>query len=499
MGKEKTYQAWDGVPGYMLSTNRRYNGIGSYTDEFGNEQYYENETDNYLQDHYHLHYSYEISPSLWFNTTLHYTSGKGYYEQYKEEEYFADYQLPEILIGDSVISETDLIRQKWLDNDFYGAIFSLNLRKQALDFTIGGGANQYLGDHFGEVIWARFAGISEVGHRWYGNDAIKNEFHLFAKANYKISEGFYGYSDLQIRGINYEIEGIDDDLRNITQSHDFLFFNPKLGINYRPDNRQRIYFSFAVANREPNRTNFVDADPSGPVPVHETLYDYELGHSFYAGNLSTLIDVYFMDYKDQLVLTGEINDVGSPVMTNVKDSYRLGVELSGAWKLSRHLHWEGNLAVSRNKIKNMVSFVDNWDYWNDPENLKLQIREENGETDIAFSPNIVCASNVEFSPVKDLEIGFQTKYVGKQYIDNTSSENRKLDPWLVNDLYLHYSIPVKFVHKFGFNLMIANIFNHEYESNAWIYRYYYEGSEQAMDGYFPQAGIHFLAGIKLDF
>lgn len=500
MGKEKTYQAWDGVPGYMLSENRRYNGIGMYTDENGEIRYYDNETDNYRQDHYHLHFSHELTTDLWFNSTLHYTKGAGYYEQYEEEQSLAEYLLPDIVIGDSIITNTDLIRQKWLDNDYYGIVFSLNMYKENLDLNFGGGANQYLGDHFGEVIWSRYAGISEIRHRWYENTGNKKDYNLYAKLNYQLLDQFYLYSDLQVRGINYSIEGIDDDQRNISQEHDFLFFNPKFGFNYRPDNKQRMYFSFAVANREPNRTNFVDADPNRPGPVHETLYDYELGYDLQLLNFRSNINFYYMSYDDQLVLTGEINDVGSPIMTNVEESYRLGVELTGGVRLSRAIQWEGNLTLSRNRIRDMVSYVDNYDYWSDETGTEeIQIREEHGNTDIAFSPEIIASSVFRFHPLKQLEISIQSKYVGKQYIDNTESEERKLDPYFVNDLLIDYRIPVKWSEQLSVNLLIANFTDHEYESNAWVYRYFSEGKEQVIDGFYPQAGIHFMAGIKLGF
>lgn len=500
MGKEKTYQAWDGVPGYILSENRRYNGIGMYTDENGEIQYYDNETDNYRQNHYHLHFSHELTPDLWFNSTLHYTKGAGYYEQYKEEESLAEYLLPDIAIGDSIISNTDLIRQKWLDNDYYGIVFSLNMNKEKFDLNFGGGANQYIGDHFGEVIWARYAGISEIGHRWYENTGDKSDYNLYTKLNYRIFDQFRLYSDLQLRGINYRIEGIDDDQRNITQNHDFLFFNPKVGLNYRPGNKQRMYFSFAVANREPNRTNFVDADPNRPGPVHETLYNYELGYDLHLRNLRSNINFYYMKYDDQLVLTGEINDVGSAIMTNVEESYRLGVEFSGGIRLNRNVQWEGNLTLSRNRIKNMVSYVDNWDYWYDETGTEeIQIREEHGDTDIAFSPEIIASSIFSFNLLNHMKVSLQSKYVGKQYIDNTESEERKLDPYFVNDLLIDYNIPVKWSEELSVNLLIANLTDHEYESNAWIYRYYEGDKEQVIDGFYPQAGIHFMAGIKLGF
>lgn len=499
MGKEKTYQAWDGVPGTMLEENRRFNGIGSYTDENGQLQYYDNETDNYRQDHYQLHFSHEISSGLWFNTTLHYTYGRGYYEQYREDEYLPDYQLPEIDFSDTVISSTDLIRQKWLDNDFYGAVFSLNMRKESYDLTVGGGVNQYTGDHFGKVIWARYASISEIGHRWYENTGNKRDYNIYAKLNYRLYDFLNLYFDTQYRGIKYSIDGIDDDLRNITQEHDFNFFNPKFGVNFRLHDNHRLYFSFAIANREPNRSNFVDADPNQPLPVAETLRDYELGYEFSESRLRSHINFYFMDYDDQLVLTGEINDVGSAVMTNVKDSYRLGVEIAAGTRINRTIEWEGNLTLSSNRIQEMVSYVDNWDYWDDPENEELQKREDLGETEIAFSPSIVSSSVFTFKPIKNLQILFQSKYVGKQYIDNTESETRKLDPWFVNDLIINYDPDVKWTKKFRLYFMLNNFTDTEYESNAWIYRYYYEGEEQFVDGYYPQAGIHFTAGLKIGF
>ncbi|MGC9341718.1 MAG: TonB-dependent receptor, partial [Bacteroidales bacterium] len=487
------------VPGYMLGENRRYNGIGAYTDENGELRYYDNETDNYRQDHYQLHFSHELSHDLWFNSTLHYTYGRGYYEQYKEDEYLPDYQLPAINLPDTTITNTDLIRQKWLDNHFYGAVFSLNLRKMKYELTFGGGANQYVGDHFGEVIWARYASVSEIRYQWYDNQGNKIDYNAYAKLNYRINDKLNLYSDLQFRGINYSINGIDDDLRTITQEHDFLFFNPKAGINYRPRDNQRMYFSLAVAKREPNRTNFVDADPNQPLPVHETLYDYELGYELKGNNAQGIINFYYMTYDDQLVLTGEINDVGSPVMTNVEDSYRLGVELSVGYRFTRNFEWEGNVALSRNRILNLKSYVDNWDYWEDPENEPAQIVEELGDTEIAFSPSVVASSVFTFKPIRELNISLQSKYVGEQYIDNTESDERKLDPWFVNDLIINYRFNVSWARDFNVNFMLMNFTDHKYESNAWVYRYYYEGEEQVMNGFYPQAGIHFTAGIKLGF
>jgi iron complex outermembrane receptor protein len=256
-GKEKTYQAWDGVPSTILDSDRTYNGIGQYTDEMGNTKYYDNETDNYWQDHFQLLYSREISQYIYMNLCLHYTGGKGYYEQYKEDEDYSDYQMDNILIGSDLIEETDLIRRKWLDNDFYGVTYSLKYKRDKWDASIGGAWNKYIGDHFGKVIWVRYAGDSELNHEWYNSDATKADFNLYGKINYYFSTKLNLYGDIQVRLIDYEIDGIDDDLRNITQKHTYTFFNPKLGAYYRLNENQSAYFSFGIAHREPNRNEYL--------------------------------------------------------------------------------------------------------------------------------------------------------------------------------------------------------------------------------------------------
>lgn len=491
-GKEKTYQAWDGVPSTILDSDRTYNGIGQYTDEMGNTKYYDNETDNYWQDHFQLLYSREISQYIYMNLCLHYTGGKGYYEQYKEDEDYSDYQMDNILIGSDLIEETDLIRRKWLDNDFYGVTYSLKYKRDKWDASIGGAWNKYIGDHFGKVIWVRYAGDSELNHEWYNSDATKADFNLYGKINYYFSTKLNLYGDIQVRLIDYEIDGIDDDLRNITQKHTYTFFNPKLGAYYRLNENQSAYFSFGIAHREPNRNNFIDADPSAPVPTPEMLKDYELGYNFRSSNFRFGANIYFMDYNDQLVLTGEINDVGSPVMTNVEKSYRTGIELQTAIKITDKIEWEMNATLSRNKIKNFTEYVDNWDTWS-------QVSTNLGETDLSFSPAIIMGSNFRFMPFKNFEIRMFSKYVGKQYIDNTSGESRILNPWFVNDLNFQYIFSPKLVDQIRIKLQINNLFNEEYETNAWVYRYIVDGENKIMDGYFPQAARNFLVGLNFRF
>ena len=386
-----------------------------------------------------------------------------------------------------------------MDNDFYGVVYSMNYRKQKVDASIGGSVNNYRGQHFGEVIWTGIAGSSEKGYRWYESIGTKPEFNVYTKLNYNLSPSLNAYGDLQLRNINYTIEGFDDDSRDISQHHHFLFFNPKFGINLIPNLENRLYASFSIANREPNRSNFVDADPNQPTPEYETLYDYEIGYHLSKKHFKSEINFFFMDYDNQLVLTGEINDVGAAIMTNVENSYRRGVELSVSVQSGKYFSWNGNMTLSQNKIINLNTYIDNWDYWYDPDNEVYQYENELKETDIAFSPNITCSSFLTMSPLEDLNISLQTKYVGMQYIDNTSSKDRKLDSWFVNDLIFNYYLFDKNANELRLNFMIVNLFNHLYESNAWVYRYYSEGIENSMDGYYPQAGIHLMSGLSIKF
>ncbi len=498
-GKEKTYQAWDGVPGYMLQTNRTFNGLGMYTDENGVTSYYKNQTDNYSQDHYQLHFSHELSNNLNLNASFHFTHGEGYYEEYKEDQALADYKIPFITQGTDTVNFTDLIRQKWLDNNFYGLVFSSTYKKEKINAVLGGAWNRYEGNHFGRIIWSRYAGNSEINHLWYQSRSDKRDYNAFAKINYALNHNFSLFGDMQIRGINYLIEGEDDDHRDITQNHDYLFFNPKLGINYTDNKGNRIYFSFAVANREPNRSNFVDADSTQPAPTFETLYDYEAGYYHSGSNFHAGVNLYFMDYSNQLVLTGEINDVGSAVMSNVKDSYRAGIEFTAAIKKADIFSWDMNLTLSTNKVRDFTSYVDNWSYWDDPINQEPQIVTNLGNTDIAFSPDVVASSNFRYFLFKNLSLDFISKYVGSQFIDNTASRDRKLEPWLVNDLRFEYRIYPRLLKELSFNLCIANIFNYQYSSNAWVYSYFENGEYGVYDGYYPQAGINLLGGIRARF
>ena len=491
-GYERTYQAWNGVPYELLATNRTYNSAGEYTDKNGKINYYENQVDDYVQNHYQLHFSHGFNQNISLNASLHYTHGSGYYENYKEDENLADYQIPLISVETEIVETSDLINRKWLDNDFYGIIYALNYMENKTDLTFGGGYSIYDGDHFGNVIWAQFLGNAKPNHEWYRSNGLKKDLNVFAKYNYTLTEKVNLFADLQFRKINYAIDGIDDDLRDITQEHDFNFFNPKFGIFYQLQQNQELYLSLAVANREPNRSNYVDADPAGKQPVHENLRDWELGYNYKSSAFSFSANYYYMCYKNQLVLTGEINDVGAPVMVNVDKSFRTGLELQAAVKITRNLQWNGNSTFSLNKVKDFVEYVDNWDTWGQ-ESFAL------GTTDLAFSPNFTGNSRFIFTPINNLEFSFVSTYVGKQYIDNTSNDDRMLNAWFVNQLNAEYSFDTRIFEKITLRAMVNNLFNEKYESNAWVYSYIYDGERYKMDGYFPQAGTNFMFGVDFKF
>jgi len=506
-GLEDTYQAWNGVPSVRLNNDlagmQRYADHGLYSQKQVDEMIssnsrtynlytYPNQVDYYQQDHYQLLYSHQISPEFSLNASGFYTKGKGYYEEYKDDQKLADYLIIAPVVGGVTISKSDLIRRKWLDNDFYGMTFSLNRKLETSEFTFGGGYNVYDGNHFGKVIWARNAGDSEMNHEWYRGNGLKKDFNLFAKYNYVLAENLNLFADFQYRKINYSITGLDDDLRDLTQSHNFEFFNPKVGLYYQLSEKQNLYINFARANREPNRDNYVDADPKGKQPTFETLNDFELGYKYNTSGFAFGANAYFMSYQNQLILTGEINDVGAPIMTNVDNSYRAGLELMAGMKLTEKLKWDVNVTLSKNKIKDFTDYVDDWDNGG-------QIATKLGTTDLAFSPEMIANSQLSWIAAKGLNISLQSYSVSKQYIDNTSSNDRKLNGYFLNNLKFTYRVPQKFAKEFNLHLMVNNLFDTKYENNAWVYSYVYGGERFGMDGYFPQAGINFMAGLDIRF
>ncbi|SFP08093.1 iron complex outermembrane recepter protein [Chitinophaga sp. YR627] len=482
-GKEKTYQAWNGVPFDSLKTHRTYNSAGQRADG----TYYDNETDNYQQDHYQLFLNQSLSSKLDFNVAAHYTRGRGYYEQYREQEAFADYGIPEPVINGAPVTHTDLIRQLWLDNHFYGGIFSVNYKGDKLNWSLGGGWNRYEGGHYGKIIWAQYPIAKD--YRYYDNDAFKRDLNVYWKGQYKITSAFRLFADLQYRTVQYNIDGFDKN-PSLIQHNAYNFFNPKAGISYTLNDRQEVYASFAVGNKEPNRDDF-EAGVNN-TPKHETLRDVEAGYTYRTGNIVLQANAYYMNYKNQLVQTGKLNDVGAYTRTNIPKSYRAGIELQGSTRLGRLFTLSANAAFSRNKVQNFQYFIDNFD-------TGAQDTVVYKSTNIAFSPSFVGGYTLSARPVKNLEVSLIGKYVSRQYLDNSEVKERSLDGYYTNDLRFSYIIPQPLFKELGIQFMLNNIWNKKYSPNGWTYAFKEEGVEKSSNGYYPMAGTNFFAGINIAF
>ncbi len=481
-GKEKTYQAWYGVSEADLKTNRTVNYAG--TERPGDP--YDNETDNYKQDHYQLFYNQQLSSRIKFNTGLFYIKGKGYYEQYKADEAYADYGLSEPVDGTAVITNTDLVRQLWLDNDFYGNIFSMHYKDDISQFTLGGGWNKYEGRHYGDVVWAE-KGLALPG-RWYDLDADKNDFSIYFKEQTKIGSLFAIFYDLQYRTVKYTIYGFRNN-PGLTIKNKYNFFNPKAGLSFQK-NEWSGYLSYSRGQKEPNRDDFEAGLDQQPKP--EKLNDLELGLEKKNNKYNIGIVGYYMQYKDQLVLTGEINDVGAYTRTNIAKSYRAGVEIIAAAEIAPWLNAAGNVSVSKNKVIDFTEYIDDYDNGG-------QQTKQYSSTDIAFSPNIIAGATISFIPLKNAELSFISKYVGKQYLDNTQNETRKLNAFYTQDARFIYTITKGCLKELNIILQANNLFNKLYEPNGYTFSYYYGGSLTTENYYFPMAGTNFMVGVNLKF
>ena len=494
-GQERTYQAWNGVPQRYLDTNRTFN---SYT--------YENEVDNYNQTHYQLHYNEQLNSKTNIHLATHYTHGEGYYENEKLNQDLADYGLSNVLIGNDTISSTDLVRRKWLNNDFGGITYSINHKNDFINLVIGGANNVYSGQHYGNVIWAQYMSNGLFNHEYYKNIATKYDNNLFIKSNFQASEKTSLFLDLQSRNIEYEFNGNDIEGNSGTQEVSLEFFNPKFGLSHKMNEEQLFYGSFAVANKEPNRSDYVESSPNSR-PLHETLYDTEIGFKYSTSDFRFNANAYIMNYDNQLIKTGEINDVGYFTSENVKSSFRRGIELEGSVLLSKKLAWAANMTLSENKIDSFIQYIDSWDTGGQEEVIYTN-------TDLAFSPSIIWASQLTYNFEDNFSLDFITKYVGEQFIDNSSSNDRKLDDYLVNNLRVTYDLKSKIFNYARISLQINNLFDEEYVSNAWIYRFVSDGYDPSEDdhyvtqgsdggynsaGYFPEATRNYLVGLTLGF
>ena len=511
-GKEKTYQAWYGTPQSRLTGDvdamlayAADDGLTDYetenllrSDRRYNKYLYDNETDNYQQTHYQLLFSTSLNGNLTLNTALHYTRGKGYYEQFRDNDNYSAYGLSPVIIAGESISETDLVRQRWLDNHFYGGTYSLIYNNSdGLEITWGGAYNEYHGDHYGDVVWAEYPlftdgfytpgaeGSFKTSYRYYNGDALKKDFNTYLKASYRLGNWFL-FGDVQYRHIDYAIAGTDNDLRDITQETTFDFFNPKVGLTYRLSAASNVYASYALANKEPVRSDFTDW-PVGQTPESEQLHNVEAGYRLRTSRINIGINAYAMLYKNQLVLTGQLNDVGATLRQNVDDSYRAGLEVDGRWAPVHWFTWSATAAYSQNKIKNFTEVVG------DVENFYEK-------TDISFSPDWIASSELSFKPLKPLELAFISKYVSRQYLDNTGNEGRSIDGFFVNHVRLGYQTSFWRLKNVGLTLLVNNVFNEKYSANGFTWGYYLTETDRVDHNYFyPQATTNFLLGLNVRF
>lgn len=517
-GTEKTYMAWDyASKADMQKYGRRYNPSGMYTDANGNTAFYSNQTDNYHQQHYQLIWNQTINSDLNFNAALHYTKGNGYYEQYKESQ-----KLYKYLLESELGAKSDLIRQKKMDNDFYGAVASLNYNNHSgLSANLGGGWNKYDGDHFGKVIWVRnFSGDINPDHEYYRNNAKKTDFNVYGKLNYEFIKGMSAFVDLQYRHVGYDMTGMsqefdDNGQRPLVMSKKYDFFNPKFGINYNIDRNNTVYLSYAIAHKEPTRNDFEDmlAESEMVTPQQERLNDLEVGYRYESPIFSAGANFYYMDYDNQFVLTGAQDSNGEMVARNIKESYRMGIELMAALNPFKGFNWNINATWSKNRAKNMNLKVIDAD-WNES---YVNV----GETHLAFSPDFML-NNIFSYEYRGFKASLMTKYVGEQYMtnsnfksyidesDNNNAISAMIDKFCVTDLDLSYTFKMKGIKSITLGCTIYNLFNEEYETNGSCglnFRNNNGKVEAFHDGnyfwswsvYSAQAPIHALAHVSINF
>ncbi|MBR9913288.1 MAG: TonB-dependent receptor [Algicola sp.] len=489
-GKEVTYQAWNGIDAQTLIDDRTFNPSGIYTDANGNTQFYDNEVDNYNQDHYQLHWNQRYNNQWSTNVGLNYTYGRGYFEQYREDEAFEDYDLTPLEIGTETINTTDLIRRRWLDNDYFVVNTNANYKNDKINMIFGTSYSFYDGDHFGEIIWAEFASDSQIRDRYYEGNGKKSDLSFFTKATYRVSDKVSLYGDLQMRLVGYKTSGLTSDRIPFNVDENYSFFNPKAGITYKLNSQNSLYFSYARANREPNRDDFQNNATVKP----EQLNDFELGWRHDAETFRLYVNGYYMLYNEQLVLTGQIDNVGNPIRTNSGDSYRLGLEIDAAVAVSKSFSVQPNLTVSSNKNKQTFNSVNG-----ELENL--------GKTDISFSPELIAANAFVYQPKEGFQLSLLSKFVGEQFMGNTENPDSKLESYFVNDFNVTYEWKTNAVFEsVVFTGLVNNIFNEKYVSNGYFGSFDFEDSESPtgittgyFTGYYPQATTNFLLGVTLKF
>lgn len=506
-GKERTYHAWNyASKEEMAEYGRKYNSCGyMYTDENGVAHYYDDQTDNYVQKNWQLLVNHTFSPAWNLNVGLHYTKGDGYYQEYKDGRTLVEYALQPFMQDGALVDESDLVRKKAMDNHFGGGVFSLNYKDERLNASLGGALNRYEGDHFGKVLWVKnYAGMLSPDHEYYRNVGTKTDGNVYLKADYSLTDNLNAYADLQYRHIDYTIEGHNDKWNSVTNDglqrldidDTFDFFNPKFGLSWQINEHNRVFGSFSVAQKEPTRNNYTDGKLLEH-PKAERLLDYELGYVFANKWLNIGANLYYMDYKDQLVLTGELNEIGEPVAANVPESYRMGVELMAGVKLDCGFTWDINATLSKNRVKDFTEtlYEDEWvggEQW----------ITKKGDTHIAFSPDFILNNQFGYN-YKGFSASLQSQYVSKQYMSNADCENHVLDAYFVSNLNLAYTFKLPSLKSVTVGCTVYNLFNEEYENNGYAGSgFYYDGDQRVRydyAGYAAQAGTNFLAHLTLKF
>ncbi len=496
-GHEKTGISWWGVPAGILPVNRRYNPAGEYVDADGVTRYYEDETDVYTQNHYHLFYTHLFPGKVSLNTGLHLTTGLGYYEEQKSDIRPAKYGIESFLPYDPAITSTDIVQRKWLDNLFYGAVWSVLKQGGRTDWILGGALNRYDGDHYGTILWLKHPGNLDPGYEWYRNNGLKDELNVYGKINTGLTGSLNVFLDLQVRYISYLFRGPDDDLSNLGGSHRFLFFNPKTGLFWNNGSGSEAFVSVAVAHREPTRADYRDAagDPAA-TPGHERLIDFEGGYTLRSSLTALGVNLYYMTYHDQLVPTGRISSTGRTIMTNVPESYRAGVELSGSYRPSSFVKMKMNLTLSRSRIRHFRNHFFNY---NTGDWSEEYLFSDLGTVDIAYSPRITGSAEMELNPFKHFSLNLNGKYVGKQYFDNTMSTDRQIRQYFVGNLAAVYDLKMKKAGELTLRFLVNNLFNARYVNNAYGGMWTEDRVEKTWAYYFPQAGINYTAGISFSF
>lgn len=499
-GIQHTGITWEGISPEQLKTDRKYNPAGAYYDEAGNVHYYDNETDNYYSDIIQFTYSNALSDKLSLNVGLSYNHGYGYYENYKADQKFKKYGLDPQLVNDSTYKSSDVITRKLMKNNFYVGNFTLNYISDKLTLTGGGNLTSYQGDHYGKLLWVKYNKNTSDKYEWYRGDADKKEFSVFGKITYNILDNLAIFGDMQYRYIDYRMSGIDDDLENITNKNYYSFFNPKAGLSYSFNNNE-VYASLSISNREPLRTDIKESVKGGSTQKiqPERMFDYELGYRYSSAIASFNANLYYMRYKDQMVQTGKLNDVGYKLMQNVPTSYRMGIELSGAVQPANWIRIDANVTLSQNKIKNYTAYYDLYNNQNDYEFVK-QTSEYLGTTNISFSPNVIGSGILTITPYKALSLALVGKYVGKQYYDNTSNKDNRLADYFVSNIVLGYTFKTQKIGEVDLQFSVNNILNKRYVGNAWVATDKFEdGSEIVYTGLYPQATRNIMAKLGIRF